>query len=103
MLYGSGVPEVRQLKIQRSANRSLKVTETTTSGFPITLKTKIPEAGFDLAIKLSRLAVKASQPDADIRSTLRPVYANDASSLIAASHVVAVHFQTIATANGYWQ
>lgn len=30
-------------------------------------------------------------------------YANNASDLTAASHVVAVHFQTISTANNFWK
>ena len=71
--------------------------------FPQSLTTADPEAGFALAIKLARLAVKAAQPDVDVLKKLRPEYANDAGSLIAASHVVAVHFQTIARANGWWR
>jgi hypothetical protein len=33
----------------------------------------------------------------------RPQYANDAAGLIAASHVIAVEFATIAAANQYWR
>ena len=33
----------------------------------------------------------------------RPVYANNPDSLTLASQVVAIHFQTIAAANNYWQ
>jgi len=62
-----------------------------------------PEEGFDLALKLSRMAVKKTQPNDDIRSQLRPVYEQDADSLIATSQVVAVNFQTIAAANHYWR
>ncbi|MFA7668183.1 MAG: hexameric tyrosine-coordinated heme protein [Burkholderiaceae bacterium] len=29
--------------------------------------------------------------------------ANDPDSLVAVSHVIAVHFQTIAAANDYWR
>ncbi|MCB1511883.1 MAG: hexameric tyrosine-coordinated heme protein [Hyphomicrobiaceae bacterium] len=61
-----------------------------------------PEEGFDLAIKLARMAVKKTQPEETVREVLRPHYANDAGDLIAASHVVAVHFATIAAANNYW-
>lgn len=68
-----------------------------------TLITATPEEGYDLAIKLSRVAVKATQPDADIRDRLRPEYAEDAEALIAASHVVATHFATVAAANDYWR
>jgi nucleoside diphosphate kinase len=67
-----------------------------------TLKTDTPEEGYALAIKLSRMAVKITQPDDAARATMRPDYANDADSLTAVSHVVAVNFQTVAAANGYW-
>lgn len=62
-----------------------------------------PDEGFGLAIKLSRVAVKMTQPDADIRAKLRPAYEQDAMALIAASQVVATHFATIAAANDYWK
>ena len=68
-----------------------------------TLKTATPEEGFDLAVKLSRVAVKQTQPDADIRDRLRPEYAEDADALIAVSQVVATHFATVAAANDYWK
>ena len=66
------------------------------------LHTATPQEGYDLAVKLSRVAVKMTQPDADARTRLREVYENDASDLIAASAVVATHFQTIAQANNFW-
>ncbi|WP_456721489.1 hexameric tyrosine-coordinated heme protein [Bradyrhizobium sp. USDA 4350] len=37
------------------------------------------------------------------RKELRPTYDSDAERLIAASHVVAVNFATIAAANEYWR
>lgn len=67
------------------------------------LKTETPEAGFDLAIKLSRMAVKKTQPDDAARSRMRPDYANNADSLTMASHVVAANFQTVAQANDFWR
>lgn len=67
------------------------------------LITDTPQAGFELAIKLSRMAVKYTQPSAEIREQLRPDYAEDANALIASSHVVAVNFQTISAANNYWR
>ena len=67
------------------------------------LKTETPEEGFELAIKLSRMAVKKTQPDDDARSKMRPAYANNADSLTMASHVVATNFQTVSAANNYWQ
>lgn len=73
------------------------------SGFPTTLRTPTPEEGFALAIKLSRLAVRATQPDGDTLKRLRPEYAEDAGALIAVSAVVAMHFQTVAAANDHWR
>ncbi|MCC0038482.1 MAG: hexameric tyrosine-coordinated heme protein [Brucellaceae bacterium] len=67
------------------------------------LTTQTPQEGFDLAIKLARMAVKMTQPDETVRGVLRPRYATDTGDLIAASHVVAVHFATIAAANHYWR
>ncbi len=68
-----------------------------------TLITATPEEGYDLAIKLSRMAVKKTQPDDVARTKMRPDYANNADSLTAASQVVAINFQTVAQANGYWK
>ncbi len=68
-----------------------------------TLITDTPQAGFELAITLSRRGVKYTQPNAEVLQKLRPVYSNDANSLIAASQVVAINFQTVAAANNYWR
>ncbi|HNQ47328.1 MAG TPA: hexameric tyrosine-coordinated heme protein [Syntrophorhabdus sp.] len=68
-----------------------------------TLITDTPQAGFELAITLSRRGVKYTQPNAEVLQKLRPVYSNNADSLIAASQVVAINFQTIAAANNYWR
>ncbi|MEO7587136.1 MAG: hexameric tyrosine-coordinated heme protein [Arachnia sp.] len=68
-----------------------------------TLTTSTPEEGFELAIKLSRMGVKYTQPDMEVLKRLRPEYANDADGLTAASHVVALNFQTVAAANDYWR
>ncbi|MFO7876178.1 MAG: hexameric tyrosine-coordinated heme protein [Desulfovermiculus sp.] len=62
-----------------------------------------PEAGFQLAIKLARKGVTETQPDTEVLKKLRPAYAHDPDSLIAASQVIAIHFQTIAAANNYWR
>lgn len=45
----------------------------------------------------------ATQPDKGVLFEQRPEYSQNAEDLIAASHVVAVHFQTIAAANKYWK
>ncbi len=67
------------------------------------LKTQTPEEGYELAIKLSRMAVKLTQPDEAARSRMRPEYANNADSLVGVSHVVAVNFQTVSRANNFWK
>ena len=67
------------------------------------LITANPQEGFELAITLSRRGVKYTQPDPEVLHKLRPEYANNADSLTAASHVIAVNFQTIAAANNYWK
>ncbi len=67
------------------------------------LITATPEEGFELAVKMSRTSVKTIQPDVEVLKKLRPAYAHDPDSLIAASHVVAVNFRTVAEANNYWR
>ncbi|RKN22197.1 peroxidase [Micromonospora musae] len=68
-----------------------------------TLRTATPEEGFQLAIKLSRIGVKMTQPSAEVRERLRPEYAESADSLIASSQVIALNFQTVAQANDFWR
>lgn len=67
------------------------------------LTTDNAEAGYELAIRLSRLAVKFTQPDAHIRKNLRTEYEQNAELLISLSSVVAINFQTVAAANNYWK
>ncbi len=67
------------------------------------LITKTPEEGRHLAIKMSRLIIKVTQPDAAVRERLRSVYAEDAAMLIAIGQTVAMEFATIAAANNYWK
>lgn len=68
-----------------------------------TLITATPEDGFALAVKMSRMGVKTTQPDVEVLHKLRPEYAKNADSLTAASQVVAINFQTVAAANNYWR
>ena len=68
-----------------------------------TLITATPEEGRALAMKMARLIIKATQPDAAIREKLRPEYAEDAGMLIAIGQTVALEFATIAAANNYWK
>ena len=67
------------------------------------LRTATPQEGFELAAKLARVGVKMTQPSAEIRDKLRTAYAQDTTQLIASSQVIAIHFQTVAAANGYWR
>ncbi|RXJ52536.1 hexameric tyrosine-coordinated heme protein [Gelidibacter gilvus] len=67
------------------------------------LITKTPEEGRQLAVKMARLIIKVTQPDAAVREKLRPVYAEDAAMLIAIGQTVATEFATIAAANNYWR
>lgn len=69
----------------------------------LSLQVATPEEGFALAITLARKGVTETQPDTEVLHGLRPEYSHDPDSLIAVSHVVAVHFQTIAAANDYWR
>jgi len=68
-----------------------------------TLITASPEEGRQLAIKMARLIIKATQPDAQVREKLREIYASDAGMLLMAGHTVAVEFATIAAANNFWR
>jgi len=68
-----------------------------------TLKTATPQEGYDLAVRMARVAIKMTQPDAEVRDKLRPIYAENADALIASSQVVATHFATVAAANDYWK
>lgn len=67
------------------------------------LRTETPQEGYDLAVKLARVAVRMTQPDTAARAALRAGYERDADALIAVASVVAIHFQTVAAANGYWR
>ncbi|MBK5212295.1 MAG: hexameric tyrosine-coordinated heme protein [Flavobacteriaceae bacterium] len=67
------------------------------------LITKTAEEGRQLAVKMARLNIKFTQPDAAVREKLRPIYAEDAAMLIAIGQVVATEFATIAAANNYWK
>lgn len=79
------------------------MSETTTLIPGNSLITDTPEEGRALAVKMARLIIKLTQPDAEARDRLRPVYANDAAMLIAIGHTVAIEFATIAQANNYWK
>lgn len=68
-----------------------------------TLITATPEEGRALAIMMARHMIHNIQPDLDVLKGGRPNYSTNPDSLIAASQVVAIEFQTIAAANNYWR
>ena len=67
------------------------------------LITDTPEEGRALAFAIARHTVHNIQPDLDVLIDGRPRYSGTPDSLIAASQVVAIEFQTIAAANHYWR
>jgi hypothetical protein len=68
-----------------------------------TLITPTPEEGRALAIMLARHSIHAMQKELEVLKAGRVQYAHDPFGLIAASHVIAVEFATIAAANNYWR
>jgi hypothetical protein len=68
-----------------------------------TLITATPEEGRALAITMARHSIHNIQPDLDVLKGGRPVYSTSPDSLVAVSQVIAIEFQTIAAANGYWR
>ena len=67
------------------------------------LVTPTPEEGRELAVMLARNSIHAMQGELETLKTGRAQYAHDPHGLIAASHVVALEFATIAAANDYWR
>jgi len=68
-----------------------------------TLNTNTPQEGFELAVKLSRLALMVAQ-SYDEDSQQAPSMPRDgASQLLGAAHVIALNFQTVAAANDWWR
>jgi hypothetical protein len=68
-----------------------------------TLLTATPEEGRALAITLARHSIHAMQKELEVLQSGRAQYAHDPYGLIAAGHVIAVEFATIAAANNYWR
>ncbi len=68
-----------------------------------TLKTDTPAEGRELAIMIARKTIATLQPDAAVRSALRPEYESDSGLLMAAGHIVAIEFATISAANDHWR
>lgn len=68
-----------------------------------TLITATAEEGRALAFQITQHTIHNIQPDLDVLKGGRPNYSTTPESLIAAAHVVAVEFATIAAANNYWR
>ena len=67
------------------------------------LITATPQAGFDLAVKMSRVGVKVTQPSDQVRSHLRAAYQQE---LGAVDRGVACHrgpFPDRRAANNWWR
>jgi hypothetical protein len=68
-----------------------------------TLKTGTPQEGIELAVKLSDLGFMVSQRSEGRRPSLRTTRKYTCGELIAAAHVIALNFQTVAAANDWWR
>jgi hypothetical protein len=68
-----------------------------------TLETDSPQDGIELALKLSRLGMMLSRSSNRIDKESRAAKTLSDTQLIAASHVIALNFQTIAAANDWWR
>lgn len=67
------------------------------------LITATPEEGRALAMMMARHSIHAMQKELEVLMSGRAQYAHDPFGLIAASHVIAVEFATVAAANNYWR
>jgi hypothetical protein len=68
-----------------------------------TLKTDTPQDGIELAVKLSDLGFMVSQGTENSRPSQRNKQNYTHGQRIAAAHVIALNFQTIAAANNWWR
>lgn len=104
--------------MMKTRNRILAACAVLTLGMPLAVQaqsqekadtwlpsliTETPQEGFELAIKLSRKGVTSTQSDKETLFRERAKYSQSGESLIHASEVIAVHFQTVAAANNYWK
>ncbi len=67
------------------------------------LITASPEDGRALAVLIARHTVHTIQPDSEVLTRPRSVYAADSDSITSVAQVVAIEFSTIAAANNYWR
>jgi hypothetical protein len=68
-----------------------------------TLNTNTPQEGFELAVKLSRLAVMVAQSYGEDSQRTSPMQRDGDSQLIGAAHVIALNFQTFAAQHDWWR
>jgi hypothetical protein len=106
-IYGGavGVPSPRPTTIQLRDNTTasnVRGTMMDDNWLP-TLETDSPQEGIELAVKLSRLGMMLSQPSNHIEKETRGSKTLSPTQLIAAAHVIALNFQTIAAANDWWR
>ena len=66
------------------------------------LKTTNPEKAYGMAVTMTRVATRMTQPGDEVRGRFRPAYAASGDALIASSQVVATHFASVAKANTCW-
>lgn len=93
---------VEKLNDRNSINTLEDRIQTSVTWLP-TLLVESPEKKFDLAVKVSKMAIETNQPDVELLEKLSNKYAVNADSLTATSHVIALNFQTIVAANNYEQ
>ncbi len=101
IIYIVAIPFSMLIAVMVYAN--VEETEKVNVSSELSLITKTPEDGFQLAIDLSRKGVTSTQTDREVLFILREAYSKDPDALIASSQVIAIHFQTIAAANNYWR
>ena len=68
-----------------------------------TLITSCPQEGFELAIKLSKVGLQASQSDLKLSEKYEPVLVSEVMDVTISSQLIALNFHTIALANNYWR
>jgi hexameric tyrosine-coordinated heme protein (HTHP) len=103
LIRPSFAPVDDELRFEDAAAMSVSETIMDESWLP-TLNTRTPQEGFELAVKLSRLAMMVSRcSDEDEGQLRRPIQRDDAPQLIQAAHLIALNFQTIAAANDWWR
>lgn len=66
-----------------------------------TLRAGTPQGGWKLAVRLSRMSIKVTQPSNEARGQLRAAYGHDTAQLVVTCQVSATHVQTVAAPNDW--